>query len=111
MLQDWLEGRDKALSCFELDISRKWSIARKVFTLSKLSLEQKKSVFDSIAKTDDSDKKVEEGHVFEAITAEKIRFEGIYQKFRSDDKSVPMSVKNLMAAGWRSKVHFEWLSK
>lgn len=111
MLQDWLEGKDKALSGFELDISRKWSIARKVFTLNKLSKEEKKNVFDSIAKTDDSDKKVEEAHVFDAITANKECFEGIYQKFRSDDKSVPMSVKGLLVSGWRSKVHEEWLVK
>ena len=50
--------------------------------------------------------KVDEAHVFEAITANKENFELIYQKFRSDDKSVPMSVKNLLVAGWRSKVHF-----
>jgi hypothetical protein len=59
ILHDWLEGRDAKLAVYKLDISRKWSIARNIFTLKKLSLEQKKVVFDDIAKTDDSDKKVE----------------------------------------------------
>ena len=66
-------------------------------------------MFDSIAKTDVSDKKVEEAHVFEAITANKETFEKIYQKFRSDDKSVPMSVKGFLVAGWKSRIHSEWL--
>lgn len=95
---------------FELDISRKWNIARKAFTLKTLNLEEKKAIFDSIAKTDSSDKKVEEAHVFDAITASKEHFEELYQTLKSPDRSISMTVKQLITAGWRNQIHYEWLS-
>lgn len=102
ILFDWLEGREAALKAIPLDNTRKWNIGRKVFTLLKLTVLQKEDVFNAIAAGDESDKKKEEAHVFDAIVAHKIRFEELYQKFKVEDKNMSLTVKKLIAAGWRN---------
>lgn len=56
---NWLEGKEASLVKIELDHSRKWNIGRKVYSLTKLSAEEKKAIFDNISKGDESDKKIE----------------------------------------------------
>ena len=107
-LQNWLYNKDTNLTKRVLNNDQKWSIVKKIYTLTSLTNTDKQIIFQSIKGQDTDPARVYDAQtICDIIIANAAYFEQVYEDFKST--SVSLTEKKLRIAGWRNAYHYDWI--
>ena len=107
----WLKNQEEHFKGIQMIGIQRWNTATQSFTTNSLTIEEKGHVLDFVSGGSKGDIATKYRIRCNSLKADQEQFEQIYERLKSQDNGVSVSMKEYIAQGWNHPYHMERLLK